>query len=139
MKIDENYSQKVQIGRSVFFMILMMTLLSGSVHALGDPINQTLTEFTNLTRSDNALEVLQEMNQWIGGLFGIAFLIMIFAVSFSMTLFFRNDIPKALMFTMFITTLSSVFLYTVDLVPDIALFFTAPLFLVSVIFAVITK
>lgn len=127
------------IKKKLFGYVLLFALLLTGVFALSDPINQSFPEYNNLTRADNFLEVTQEINLWVGGLFGITFLIIIFAVSFTISLFFRNDMVKALMFSLFITTLSSIFLFTANLVPDEAVFFCVPLFILSVVFASVKK
>jgi len=120
-------------------IILTFIFLSGTAFALSDPINQTLTEYNNFTRADNVLEVALEMNYWVGGLFGIVTLIGVFGITFITSLLFRNDFSKALMFALFIETISSIFLYVVNFVPDEAVFFSVPLFILSVVYAVVNK
>lgn len=131
--------ERIKKMKKGFFYIILGLVMLNAVFGLSDPINQSLSEFNNLTRADNVLEFTQEINLWVGGLFGITFLVLIFAVSFMLTLFFRNDIGKAMMFSMFITTVTSILLYTVNLVPDEAVFLSVPLFLLSLAFAVINK
>lgn len=123
----------------VCFGIIALMFLMDSAFALSEPINQSLDEFTNMTRADNFLELAIEMNTWLGGLFGITFLIGIFAVSFGMTMFFTRTIASSLLFSMFITTLSSVFLMVVGLVPEYAVVFCVPLFIMSLVYVVLTK
>lgn len=115
--------------------LLFMTMSFG----LSDPINQSLDEFTNMTKADNVVELAQEINHWLGGLFGIAFLLGIFAISFGMTMFFSRTMSASLLFSMFITTVSAVFFNVIGLVPEYAVIFTVPLFIFSIVFVIYTK
>lgn len=138
--IKEKIIEKIEsMLRPGILIVLVWVLCLNSVVALSDPINQSMTEFNNMTRVDNVLELAVEMNAWVGGLFGITILILVFAVSFIMTLFYRNDIGKALLFSSFISVITSILLFVVDLVPDQAVFFSVPLFLIALVYAVVNK
>lgn len=125
--------------KTILFGFVMLILLSPSLLALSDPINQTLTEYNNLTKADNFVEVAQEINVWVGGALGLTMLLIILMISFAMSMFFTQNVPKSLMFGMFITTFSSVLLRTVALVPDTALFYTFPMLILSVAIVIVRR
>lgn len=126
------------MDKRIIYAIIGIMLLTNVV-GLSDPINQTLTEYNNMTKTDNILEFTQELNSWVGGLFGIVFLIIIFAASFTVGLFFNTDMSRAALFSMFITMISSVFLYISGLVPDTAMYFSVPIFLIVLVYNIVSR
>ena len=118
---------------------IMLILMVNLVFALSDPINQTLTEYTNLTRADNILEIAVEMNNWLSGLFGISILLMVFVITFSLTLFFSRDFGSAILLASFLETFSSILLFVSGLVSDVAIYFSVPLFLFSLGFVMVRR
>lgn len=120
-------------GMIMFIILLTQTL------ALSDPINQSLSEFTNMTKADNVVELAVEINTWVGGAFGIMILVAVFGVTFAMTMFFTQHIARSMTLSMFIVLISSILLKIVGLVPDLAIYYSVPIFLLSVAFAIITR
>lgn len=127
----------IKMIKEKLLLIVMFLFMTTTVFGLSNPINQTFSEYNNLTRADNVLEVAQEINVWVGGLFGVVLLVGVFAVTFTISLFFRNDMGKGLLFSLFITTISSIFLFVAGLVPDSAVFWLVPMFIISIIFVVV--
>jgi len=109
------------------------------VAAASDPINQTLTEFSNLTKADNALELTQEINTWVSGYFGIFILIIIFAATFGLTMFYTQQVSKSLVLALFIETVAAALLRLIALVPDVALYYSFPLFILSIGLVILSK
>lgn len=114
-------------------------LILDTVFGLSDPINQTLSEYNNLTKADNVLEVGLELNVWLGGIFGIVLLLIIFAVLFGMSMYFTQNMGVSLTFSMFITTVTSIFLKVVNFVPDEAVYFCVPIFIISLGYTIISN
>lgn len=130
-----NFNRFTRLALCVMLLAVMIHFAAGR----SDPINQTLSEFNNLTMADDALEVTQEMNAWVGGLFGIFMLIIIFAVTFGITMFYTQAVGKSLALGFFIELMAAIMLRLVSLVPDTALYFSFPLFILSIAMAVIMK
>lgn len=123
----------------VVIMVAVLLICSGQAVGLSDPINQSLTEFNNLTKADNVLEVAQEMNSWVGGGFGIMIIMIMFGITFGVTMFYTQAISRALVLGFFIELITCILLRIVSLVPDVALYYSFPLFLLSIVFAVVVK
>lgn len=125
----------------LIFVALIMALVSSSMDALAlsDPINQSLDEFTNLTRADNVLEITQEFNNWVGGAFGLVLIVLIAGSTFVLSLYFTQYVERALVVTTFITVIMSVLFRIVSLVPDTVVYYTIPLFVFSLFFAALKR
>ena len=69
-------------GTRGLFLILMAILLQIMIAAaISAPVDQNFSEFDNITGADNIAEMLPEFNSWVGGLFGIVLLFVIFIVT----------------------------------------------------------
>jgi hypothetical protein len=133
-------AKKVARMTLLFVIVMLVTcLISQKSFALSDPINQSLDEFTNMTKADNALELTQEINRWVAGAFGVMLLIIIFAAAFGVTMFYTQAVSKSLVLAFFIELISAVLLRLISLVPDTALYYSFPLFILSIAFAVVSS
>ena len=128
-----------RLSLAIFWIVFAVLLVLDIAQARSAAINQSLTEFTNLTTADNALEVTQEVNKWVGGMIGILLLVVIFAVAFGVTLYTTQDVSKALVPAFFIELFSAIILKLVGLVPDTALYYSFPLFILSIGYAAVAN
>lgn len=95
-------------------------------------INQTLVEFTNLTRADNILEVGIEINTWLGGMLGIFLWLAVVLISFMVVIYSSNEPKKALLFAFFTGSVIAVPLYMAGLISSLILYTSVIMLLVMV-------
>lgn len=123
--------------KAIYFLIGL--ILINTVFALSDPINQTFTEYNNLTRADNVVEVAQEINNWIGGLFGIGILIVFGFLLFGVSQFFTNSVSTQFLFTGFMMSIISVFLRILNLLSDLPFYIVLSVTVIAVAVKVFSK
>ena|SRR3990167_5600972 len=127
-------------GTRGLFLILMAILLQIMIAAaISAPVDQNFSEFDNITGADNIAEMLPEFNSWVGGLFGIVLLFVIFIVTVLLSNLYTQKPGASLALAMFIVSISSVFLKIVGMVPDDAIYISFPIFLLILGFAIVTK
>jgi hypothetical protein len=85
-------------------------------------INQSLTEFTNLTRADNILEVGIEINSWLGGLLGLFLWLAVVIIVFMISLYSSQEPKKALLVAFFAGSIISVPLYMTGLISGLIMY-----------------
>lgn len=105
--------------KKILIYMLMGLVMVGFVTPLSDPINQTYSEYNNLTKADNVLEVTQEINNWIGGLFGIGIIVIMAFMLFGLSQFFTTSISTQFLFTGFFLSVIAVFLRVMNLLSDL--------------------
>lgn len=134
--MDKNIYRFRIIVLSLFISLMVGSTLSA---ALSDPINQTFSEYNNLTKADNVVEVAQEINQWIGGMFGIGILVILGFLLFGVSQFFTNSVSSQFLFTGFMLSIISVFLRIMELLSDLPFYMILSVTVVAVAIKVFSK
>ena len=117
--------------KKILYLVVGLIMI-GSVFGLSDPINQTFSEYNNLTRSDSVLDVTQEINVYLGGMFGIGFLLILGFMMFGVSQFFTNSISTQFLFVTFMLSITAVLLRIVGLLADLPFYIILSMTIIGV-------